>query len=147
MRQPKNRRLAWLLLTVVLLGALAAAGAEQAAPVIDMDLSGCSRGIVYAQMMQVCRTPEAFDGMLFRLKGKFNYSEANALARIIFSDSTGCCEIALVFQPAQALRFPDDYPPLWGDITITARLTVDTEDPDQPCRFTEAVIEQETPAK
>ena len=38
---------------------------------------------------------------------------------------------------------PDDYPPLWGDITITARLTVDAEGPEQPCRFTEAVIERD----
>ena len=114
--------------------------AEQA---IDVDLSACSRGITYAQMMQVCRSPEDYDGQVFRVKGKFNCSQTNDLARIIFSDNTGCCEIALVFQSAQPLRFPDDYPPLWGDIMITARLTVDRTDPDLPCRFTDAVIEWE----
>ncbi len=142
MYNPEKHGLAWVLLISLLLCALAGAGAEPAAEqTVDLDLSACSRGVTYAQMTQVCRSPEEYDGKVFKLKGKFNYSEANQLARIIFSDNTGCCELALVFQPAQALRFPDDYPPLWGDIQITARLTVDGGDPDMPCRFTEAVIE------
>ena len=143
MRNSMKHSLVWLLLTVLSVLPLSAAGAETAEPAIDMDLSTFSRGVVYAQMTQVCRTPGEYDGKLFRLRGKFNYSEANGLARIIFSDNTGCCELALVFQPARALRFPDDYPPLWSDIMITARLTVDEGDPDMPCRFTEAVIEWE----
>ena len=141
MRHPMKHSLVWLLLIVLSVLPPAAAGAETAEPAVDMDLSALSRGVVYAQMTQVCRTPEEYDGKLFRLRGKFNYSEANGLARIIFSDNTGCCELALVFQSAQTLRFPEDYPPLWGDILITARLTVDEGDPDMPCRFTEAVIE------
>ncbi len=127
-------------MSALLLASPAAVWAEQT---VDMDLSALSWGVTYAQMTQVCRTPGEYDGQVFRMRGKFNYSEATGLARIIFSDNTGCCEIALVFQPAQPLRFPDDYPPLWGDILITARLTVDGEDPDMPCRFTEAVIEWE----
>lgn len=138
MRKTVKRSLVWLLLSVLLLASPSAAGAEQT---IDMDLSAFSRGVTYAQMTQVCRTPGEYDGKVFRLRGKFNYSEANGLTRIIFSDNTGCCELALVIQPAQQLRFPDDFPPLWGDIMITARLTVDGGDPDMPCRFTEAVIE------
>ncbi len=140
MRNHLKNSLIRILLSALLVFSLSAAGAEQT---VDMDLSAFSRGVTYAQMTQVCRTPEEYDGKIFRLKGKFNYSETNELARIIFSDNTGCCEIALVFQPAQALRFPDDYPPLWGDIMMTARLTMDAEDPDMPCRFTEAVIEWE----
>ncbi len=140
MRKTVKRSLIWLLLSVLLLASPAVAGSEQT---VDMDLSAFSRGVTYAQMTQVCRTPGEYDGKIFRLRGRFNYSEANELARIIFSDNTGCCELALVFQPAQTLRFPDDYPPLWGDILITARLTVDGGDPDMLCRLTEAVIEWE----
>ncbi len=143
MRKALKHILVMLLLIILPVLPLAAAGAETEEPAINMDLSAFSRGVTYAQMTQVCCAPGAYDGMLFRLRGRFNYSEANGLARIIFSDNTGCCELALVFQPAQPLRFPDDYPPLWGDILITARLTVDGGDPDMPCRFTEAVIEWE----
>ena len=144
MRKTVKLSLIRVLLSVLLLCTLAAAGAEQAAEqTIDMDLSAFSRGVTYAQMTQVCRSPGEYEGKLFRLRGKFNYSEANGLARIIFSDNTGCCELALVFQPAEDLRFPDDYPPLWGEIMITARLSVDGGDPDMPCRFTDAVIEWE----
>ncbi len=140
MRSIVKHSLTWMTLTVLMAVFLAAAGAEQT---VDLDLSACSRGVIYAQMTQVCRAPAGYDGMLFRVKGKFNYSEKNELARIIFSDSTGCCEIALVFEPARELRFPDDYPPLWADILITARLTADQTDPDMPCYFSEAVIEWE----
>ena len=116
-------------------------GMVKAEPAIDVDLSACSRGITYAQMIQVCRTPESFEGKLFRLKGKFNYSPAREEPRIIFSDNAGCCEIMLVFLPAQTLTYPDDYPALYGDIMITARLAVDRSNPDMPCWFTDAVIE------
>ncbi len=137
----KNARGLALTAWIILAGfALGCATAEQS---IDVDLSACSRGIIYAQMMQVCRSPLDYDGKLFRLKGKFNYSEAHDLARIIFSDNTGCCETALVFKTAETLAFPEDYPPLWGDITITARLTADRTDPDMPCYFSQAVIERE----
>ncbi len=132
-----------LTLTTMILLAMLAIHIVMAEQTIDMDLSTCNRGITYVQMIQVCRSPEDYDGQLFRVKGKFNYSQTNDLARIIFSDNTGCCEIALVFQSAQPLRFPDDYPPLWGDIMITARLTVDRTDSELPCHFTDAVIEWE----
>ncbi len=114
--------------------------ADETEQKIDVDLSDCNRGITYAQMLQVCRSPQDYEGKLFRVKGKFNYSETNNLARIIFSDNTGCCEIALSFQTAQSLTYPGDYPPLWGDVMITARLALDQADPDMPCRFIDAVI-------
>ncbi|MCR4707291.1 MAG: hypothetical protein K5746_05015 [Clostridiales bacterium] len=134
------RRLA---LTAWILSAVFALGSARAEQDVDVDLSACSRGITYAQMMQVCRSPEDYDGKLFRLKGKFNYSEEHDLARIIFSDNTGCCETVLVFEAADELAFPEDYPPLWGNIMITARLTANENDPDMPCCFTDAVVERE----
>ena len=132
-----------LALTALIALAVWFPGAAKGERTVDVDLSACNRGITYAQMIQVCKTPEDYDGKLFRVKGKFNYSQAHDLARIIFSDSTGCCEIALAFQPAQQLLYPDDYPQLWGDLQISARLTVDRSDEDMPCRFTDAVIEPE----
>lgn len=105
-----------------------------------MDLSACNRAMTYAQMMQVCRTPEDYDGKLFRLNGKFNYSQLYEQAKIIIGDTAGCCEIALVFQPSQALTYPDDYPPLYANILLTARWAVPADDPEAPCYFYDAVI-------
>ncbi len=107
---------------------------------IDFDLSAVNRGITYAQMLQVCNKPDDYDGKIFRLKGKFNYAETKGIARIIFSDNSGCCELAMPFCPAQALVFPDDYPPLYSDIMITAKLAVDPNDPDMPLAFVEAAL-------
>ncbi len=110
---------------------------------IDFDLSTINRGITYAQMLQVCNTPEDYDGKLFRLKGKFNYAETKEMAKIIFGANSGCCELAIPFCPAQALVYPDDYPPLYSDIMITAKLVVDQNDPDMPFGFVEAALEWE----
>ena len=113
-------------------------GAETA---VDVDLSACNRGITYAQMIQVCNAPEEYDGKTFHLKGKFNYAETLGLAKIIFSDNSGCCELAMPFDPAEPLAFLDDFPPLYSDITLTARLMVDRSAPELSCRFVDAVME------
>ena len=116
-------------------------GIAKAETAVDMDLTAFNRGITYAQMIQVCNAPESYDGKTFRVKGIFNYSESKGTARIIFSDSTGCCELAMMFIPAQPLEYPDDYPPLYSDIVITAKLAVDSSNPEMPCRFADAEIE------
>ncbi len=108
---------------------------------IDYDLSAFNRGITYAQMIQVCNAPGDYNGKVFRLKGKFNYSEAKSIARIIFSDNSGCCELAMQFIPAQELVYPEGYPALYSDIMITARLAADLDSLDTPCWFADATIE------
>ena len=129
--------LVWIIL--VLISVFTWAGSAE--PVVDVDLSACSRGITYAQMIQVCNAPGEYDGKVFRLNGKFNYAVTQSTAKIIFSDNSGCCELALPFDTAEALTYPDDYPPLYSDITITAWLTVDRSNPDLSCRFSDAIIE------
>ena len=91
-------------------------------------------------MIQVCRAPEDYDGKLFRLNGKFNYSQLHEQAKIIISDNAGCCEIALVFQTSQALTYPDDYPPLYANILLTGRFAAPADDPEASCYFYDAVI-------
>lgn len=55
--------------------------------------------------------------------------------------STGCCDVTVFFQPSQTLTCPDDYPPLYADILLTARLGVGPDDPEAPCCFYDAAIE------
>lgn len=109
----------------------------------DLDLSACSRGVIYAQMMQVANAPSEYEGQLIRLKGQFNYSEKQQVGRIIVVDVSGCCETSLDFYPAGTLNYPEDYPPLYSQILLTGRLTVDAENPERPCYFTDAVVEWE----
>ena len=128
-----------LVWAIILFSAFLVIGrAEQA---VDFDLSACNRGITYAQMIQVCNAPQDYDGKIFRVKGKFNYAEKQGLARIIFSDNAGCCELAMLFYPAEARSYPDEYTQLYSDIMITAQLVVDLNKPDMPCWFTDAAIE------
>ena len=113
----------------------------------DLDLSGFNRAMTYAQISGILRTPEAFEGMIIRAKGQFNYSEKTQTAKIIFSDSAGCCEITLAFSGMEDWIFPDHYPPLYAQITVTGRLTIDSDDPEQPVCLTEALMEWDTDAQ
>lgn len=118
-------------------------GIADAEASVDMDLSSFNRIMTYAQMQQVIRDPEAYENRIFRLNGKFNYAQTSGLAKIIISDNAGCCEICMVFLPASDLVFPDDYPPLYADITITGRLAVDRANSDMPAYFADAAVEWE----
>ena len=62
-------------------------GTADAEPLIDMDLASSNRMMTYAQMLQVFRSPETFEGQIFRLKGKFNYSQVKEQAKIIFTEA------------------------------------------------------------
>ncbi len=137
-----HRRILHLLAAWMILSALLP-GAALAQQDIDVDLSACNQGITYSQMVQVLKSPGQYDGKLFRAKGQFNYSQTRQLPRIIFADPSGCCEVALEVIPARSLRFPEDYPPVWGNMMVTARLVVNPEGSDSACHFADAVIEWE----
>ncbi len=107
----------------------------------DLDLSEFNRAMTYAQISGILRTPEAYEGWIIRVKGQFNYSEKTKTAKIILPDSAGCCEIALAFSGAEDWVFPDHYPPLYAQIMIQGRLTIDLCNPEQPVCLTEALME------
>ncbi len=129
--------IAVLLLTLV----LPIAAEPESKPTVDIDLSAFNRGMVYAQMSSVLRAPELYEGKVFRVKGQFNYSEKRQTATLIFVDSAGCCEVSLAVRSDQLLSYPEDYPPLYAQATVTGRLTFDPDSPDETWFFSEAYWE------
>ncbi len=118
----------------------APAGQIAAEPVIDLDLSECNKAITCAQLVQALNAPEQWVGKVFRVNGQFNYSEKLSQPRIIFTDNSGCCELALDFQPAEALTYPQDYPPLYARVELTARFVYDPARPEGACYFADAAM-------
>lgn len=117
------RKLFALIFALALLANAVPAGATDAPPV-DVDLSEMNDNINYAHMKQIVNDPESYAGKTICVKGKLSYSEATGLGMIILCDASGCCEIALPFSPADAMAYPDDYPPLYADIAVTGRLEI-----------------------
>ncbi len=113
----------------------------------DLDLSGFNRAMTYAQMAGILRASETYEGWIIRVKGQFNYSEKTKTAKIIFPDSAGCCEITLAFSGAEDWIFPDHYPPLYAQITVQGRLTIDSGNPEQTVCLTEALMEWDQDAQ
>ena len=126
----------WLALAAALLrarGALALAesGGDGAEPAL----------VVYqAELTQMMRDPEAWAGRRIEVQGKFNYGEKTGRATVIVCDSTGCCETGLTFVCAEERRYPEDYPALYSDITVSGRFET-FDGPDGPdCRLADAQL-------
>ena len=51
------------------------------------------------------------------------------------------------FRSAGELTYPDDYPPLYSQITVTGRWTIDREHPDLPAYLADAVLEWDADGK
>lgn len=111
--------------------AAGSADAAQARP-IDLDLSGMSGTVVYSQVYAMLEAPEDYLGQRVRMKGTLNYyrdpdTEKEYFAALI-ADATACCAQGIEFVWKGEHRYPDDYPPLETEVTVTG--TFDTYDED-----------------
>ena len=132
-----------VVLLMVLFSLLLAAGAasdatpEDAAPApepafIDLDLSGLSGTVVYAQVYNMMYDPDAYLGKVIRMAGYYNYYEDTERGVVyhacIVPDATACCAQGIEFVRAGSYRWPDDYPDIGTDILVTGRLELYEED-------------------
>ena len=109
-----------ILLCLALLSAGAAA--ESPSP-IDIDLASLSGTVVYAQVYDMVMEPELYEGLVVRMRGSLSYfqdpdTKQEYFAAII-ADATACCSQGIEFVWAGEHTYPDDYPPLGTEITVT----------------------------
>ena len=99
---------------------------------IDLDLTEMSGTVVYAQVYDMMAEPEAYLGSRVRVKGRLSYYRDEESGREYFAaviaDATACCAQGIEFVWAGAHRYPDDYPPLDTEVTVTG--VFDTYDED-----------------
>ena len=132
------------LVLIALLGltvlALAACGAGQASEAVteaateapelpvDLDLTQLSGTVVYSQVYDMMNEPDSYMGQRIRMDGSFSYykdedTQQEYFAAII-ADATACCAQGIEFVWKGEHAYPEDYPPLDTDITVTG--TFDT---------------------
>ena len=126
------------LLTAILAGC-AASSADNSAPpataeplVVDLDLSGLSGTVVYAQVYNIMVDSEAWLGKVIRISGYYSAYEDTVRGVVyhacVIPDATACCAQGIEFVWAGEHRWPDDYPEELTDITVTGRLASYDED-------------------
>ena len=90
---------------------------------VDLDLSVLSGTVVYSQVYDMMMQPEQYLGRTVRMKGNFSYFQdpqtQNEYFSVIIADATACCAQGIEFVWAGGHRYPDDYPPLDTELTVT----------------------------
>ena len=114
--------------------------ADQEIQKIDVDLTQLSSTMVYSEVYNMMYTPEDYIGKTVKMNGAFtlycqkvtedgqpdfNYPIYYAC---VIADATSCC-------------YPDDYPKLGGNITVTGTFETYEEDGNQYSHLVNAVLE------
>ena len=127
-----------------------AAGAPQAESAdpdrpIDLDLTAISGTVVYSQVYDMIMQPEAYLGQKIRIKGSFSYYQAPDTQQEYFAavvaDATACCAQGIEFVWKGEHTFPQDYPPLDTEITVTGIFNTYYEGDNMYIQLIEADVE------
>ncbi len=96
---------------------------------VDVDLTVLSSTMVYAEVLNMMTEPNAYDGKTVKIRGRFGASygyrpdgtinEDVLIFACIIADATACCSQGIEFVLSGAYTFPEDYPELDSEITVT----------------------------
>lgn len=120
----------------------------QSADGIDVDLTKLSSTMVYSEVYNMMYSPDDYVGKTIKMEGQFAIYQATdengALIPdqiyfvCVIADATACCSQGLEFVLAGEHTYPDDYPELGNEITVTGTFELYEEDGFQHCRLVDA---------
>ena len=124
------------------------AGAEAAdpaePPAVDLDISGMSGTVVYAQIYNLLSDPAPWIGKIIRMAGYYSFYDDQEQGIVyhacIIPDATACCAQGIEFVWAGEHNWPDDYPEDGTDITVTGRLEIYEENGYSYLHLVDAVV-------
>lgn len=126
-------------------GDVAASSPKQSSEAIDIDLTTLSSTMVYSEVYNMMVAPEDYVGKTVRMRGQFAcYEDPETKEQYfgcIISDATACCSQGLEFVLAGEHTYPQDYPALDTEVTVTGTFESYNEDGFLYCRLVNAVFE------
>lgn len=124
--------------------ASAASEPVQSADGIDVDLTKLSSTMVYSEVYNMLYTPDDYIGKTVKMNGAFAYYEdpetKEQYFACIIADAMACCSQGLDFIPTDEYTYPDDYPELNAEITVTGTFEIYEKNGIQYCRLANAAI-------
>lgn len=106
--------------------------AENSSETIDVDLTKLSSTMVYSEVYNMMATPEKYTGKKVKMSGAFSVYQDETTKKNYFScvisDATACCSQGLEFVLKDKRSYPDDYPALNSEITVTGTFDTYQED-------------------
>ena len=111
---------------------------------IDVDLTKLSSTMVYSEVYNMMASPDNYTGKTVKMNGAFAYYEdpetkAQYFACII-ADATACCSQGLEFILTGEHTYPNDYPELNSEITVTGTFETYEENGYNYCRLVNAAF-------
>jgi hypothetical protein len=124
----------------------AAANEETAAKSgYDVDLTQLNSSMVYAQVYDMVANPDNYMGQRVRAKGPFSYFKdeqtGNEYFAVLISDATACCSQGIEFVLDGDHKYPEDYPALETEITVSGEFNYYKEGVNTYCQLINAQIE------
>ncbi|MGM9676743.1 MAG: hypothetical protein ACI3XW_03960 [Butyricicoccus sp.] len=118
---------------------------------IDLDLTKLSSTMVYAEVYNMITSPEEYIGRIVRMDGTFTiYQAIDDYGQVIpdtlyfacvIADATACCAQGIEFVLEGNYSYPDDYPELGSDITITGEFQTYEENGHTFVHLVDAALE------
>ena len=118
---------------------------------IDVDLTKLSSTMVYSEVYNMMVTPEDYVGRTVKMNGQFAiYQSVDENGEVVsdqiyyacvIADATACCQQGIEFVPEGDLVYPDDFPEVGDEITVTGEFRTYMEGETQFCHLVGAVME------
>ena len=132
------------LLCVIWLALSTGVGVAAEGPV-DLDLSALSGTVVYSQVYNMVMQPDQYLGQTVRVRGNFSYFQDPVTMKeyfaVIIADAAACCAQGIEFVWRGEHRYPDDYPPLETEMTVTGEFGTYEENGFTYLQLSEADVE------
>ena len=111
---------------------------------VDIDLTDLSANMVYATVFDMIYEPGEYTGNTVKMEGAFTfiYDQENEryLFACIISDATECCSQGIEFIPADDYHYPEGFPQMGENITVTGIFEILEEDGQKYIALTNANI-------
>ena len=111
---------------------------------VDVDLTTLSSTMVYSEVFNMLSTPEDYLGKSVRMRGAFSVYHDEVTDHYYFAcliaDATACCQQGFEFLWEGEHAYPDDYPPLGTEITVTGVFDTYTEGTYTYCQLIHAEL-------
>lgn len=131
--------------------ASAPAAESQSAGKPDVDMTKLSSTMIYSEVYNMMYAPNNYIGKTVRMNGQFAIYRAadengapipdQIYFACVIADATACCSQGLEFVLAGEHSYPDDYPEVGEEITVTGTFELYTENNLQYCRLRDASLD------
>lgn len=111
----------------------------------EIDLTILDSNMVYAQVFDMVNEPENYLGKKVKVKGNFAHTEDGGkdYFAVFIADAAACCQQGMEFELAGEHVYPDDYPELNSQITVTGTFNTYEEDGYKYCQLKNAQMTTE----